>query len=73
MKITCFIYPRYHPKIIEDIPKNVQKFVTQYWSAAIVKNNETNGHHNLVEFGANVDKIHKKTCLVLLEAGFFKL
>ena len=27
----------------------------------------------LVEFGANIDKIHKKTCLVPLEAEFFKL
>ena len=27
----------------------------------------------LVEFGANIDKIRKKTCLVPLEAEFFKL
>ena len=28
---------------------------------------------SLIEFGANVEKIHKKTCLVLLEAEFYKL
>ena len=28
---------------------------------------------SLAEFGANVDKIHKKACLILLEAECFKL
>ena len=28
---------------------------------------------SLVEFGANVGNIHKKTCLVPLDAKFFKL